>query len=72
MLSWLWPVQDPITKYELQYWEANSENNKVGMLCQVSLSLSLSPALSLSLSFSSLLFLCFLPFNLRTSLNFQG
>ncbi|KAG7259861.1 LOW QUALITY PROTEIN: hypothetical protein CRUP_016167 [Coryphaenoides rupestris] len=25
MLSWLWPVQDPITKYELQYWEADSE-----------------------------------------------
>uniref|UniRef100_A0A8C3B4K1 Receptor-type tyrosine-protein phosphatase F n=1 Tax=Cyclopterus lumpus TaxID=8103 RepID=A0A8C3B4K1_CYCLU len=21
MLTWLWPVQDPITKYELQYWE---------------------------------------------------
>lgn len=27
-LTWLWPVQDPITKYELQYWEASS-NNKV-------------------------------------------
>lgn len=27
-LTWLWPVQDPITKYELQYWEAGS-NNKV-------------------------------------------
>ncbi|KAJ8270922.1 hypothetical protein GJAV_G00120780 [Gymnothorax javanicus] len=26
MLSWLWPVQDPITKYELIYWEANSDN----------------------------------------------
>ncbi|KAM6919480.1 receptor-type tyrosine-protein phosphatase F isoform 2-T3 [Lycodopsis pacificus] len=26
MLTWLWPVQDPITKYELQYWEAGSEN----------------------------------------------
>ncbi|KAM8850965.1 receptor-type tyrosine-protein phosphatase F isoform 14-T15 [Spinachia spinachia] len=26
MLRWLWPVQDPITKYELQYWEAGSEN----------------------------------------------
>ncbi|XP_077955577.1 receptor-type tyrosine-protein phosphatase F isoform X5 [Gasterosteus aculeatus] len=26
MLKWLWPVQDPITKYELQYWEAGSEN----------------------------------------------
>lgn len=26
MLSWLWPVQDPITKYELQYWEAGSDN----------------------------------------------
>ncbi|KAJ8011476.1 hypothetical protein DPEC_G00058610 [Dallia pectoralis] len=25
-LSWLWPVQDSITKYELQYWEDNSEN----------------------------------------------
>jgi len=25
-LTWLWPVQDPITKYELQYWEANSDN----------------------------------------------
>uniref|UniRef100_UPI003AAD0770 receptor-type tyrosine-protein phosphatase F-like isoform X2 n=1 Tax=Centroberyx gerrardi TaxID=166262 RepID=UPI003AAD0770 len=26
MLTWLWPVQEPITKYELQYWEANSDN----------------------------------------------
>ncbi|XP_045550425.1 receptor-type tyrosine-protein phosphatase F isoform X8 [Salmo salar] len=26
MLTWLWPVQDTITKYELQYWEANSDN----------------------------------------------
>ncbi|XP_051996644.1 receptor-type tyrosine-protein phosphatase F-like isoform X2 [Xyrauchen texanus] len=26
MLSWLWPVQDQITTYELIYWEANSEN----------------------------------------------
>ncbi|XP_064194132.1 receptor-type tyrosine-protein phosphatase F isoform X4 [Anguilla rostrata] len=26
MLTWLWPVQDPITKYELMYWEANSDN----------------------------------------------
>ena len=39
MLSWLWPVQDPITKYELNYWEANSENDKVEMLWQVSASL---------------------------------
>ncbi|XP_071216915.1 receptor-type tyrosine-protein phosphatase F isoform X7 [Salvelinus alpinus] len=26
MLTWLWPVQDTITKYELQYWEANTDN----------------------------------------------
>ncbi|XP_076838010.1 receptor-type tyrosine-protein phosphatase F isoform X5 [Brachyhypopomus gauderio] len=26
MLRWLWPVQEPITKYELQYWEAGSDN----------------------------------------------
>uniref|UniRef100_A0A7N8XCB9 Receptor-type tyrosine-protein phosphatase F n=1 Tax=Mastacembelus armatus TaxID=205130 RepID=A0A7N8XCB9_9TELE len=26
MLTWLWPVQDPITKYELQYWETGSDN----------------------------------------------
>ncbi|TRY85255.1 hypothetical protein DNTS_003558 [Danionella cerebrum] len=26
LLTWLWPVQDPIIKYELQYWEADSEN----------------------------------------------
>ncbi|XP_034470605.1 receptor-type tyrosine-protein phosphatase F isoform X15 [Hippoglossus hippoglossus] len=26
MLTWLWPVQGPITKYELQYWEAGSDN----------------------------------------------
>nr|XP_055069013.1 protein tyrosine phosphatase receptor type Fa isoform X10 [Misgurnus anguillicaudatus] len=26
MLSWLWPVQDQIIKYELVYWEADSEN----------------------------------------------
>lgn len=25
-LSWLWPVQDQITKYELQYWEAGSDS----------------------------------------------
>ncbi|XP_072296848.1 receptor-type tyrosine-protein phosphatase F-like isoform X5 [Eucyclogobius newberryi] len=25
MLTWLWPVQDPITKYELQYGEVDSE-----------------------------------------------
>ncbi|XP_074545333.1 receptor-type tyrosine-protein phosphatase F isoform X15 [Halichoeres trimaculatus] len=25
MLTWLWPVQDPITKYELQYWEAGTD-----------------------------------------------
>ncbi|KAJ8406356.1 hypothetical protein AAFF_G00305870 [Aldrovandia affinis] len=26
MLTWLWPVQDPITKYELMYWETSSDN----------------------------------------------
>uniref|UniRef100_A0A8B9LRF9 Receptor-type tyrosine-protein phosphatase F n=1 Tax=Astyanax mexicanus TaxID=7994 RepID=A0A8B9LRF9_ASTMX len=26
MLKWLWPVQDPITKYELQYWEDGSDS----------------------------------------------
>ncbi|XP_030631212.1 receptor-type tyrosine-protein phosphatase F [Chanos chanos] len=26
LLTWLWPVQDPITKYELMYWEANSDD----------------------------------------------
>ncbi|XP_061549978.1 receptor-type tyrosine-protein phosphatase F-like isoform X12 [Phycodurus eques] len=26
LLSWLWPLQDPIIKYELQYWEAGTEN----------------------------------------------
>ncbi|XP_069013951.1 receptor-type tyrosine-protein phosphatase F isoform X14 [Embiotoca jacksoni] len=25
ILTWLWPVQDPITKYELQYWETGSD-----------------------------------------------
>ncbi|XP_043116357.1 receptor-type tyrosine-protein phosphatase F isoform X13 [Puntigrus tetrazona] len=25
-LTWLWPVQDPIIKYELLYWEAELEN----------------------------------------------
>ncbi|XP_066522453.1 protein tyrosine phosphatase receptor type Fa isoform X3 [Hoplias malabaricus] len=24
MLTWLWPIQDQITKYELTYWEADS------------------------------------------------
>lgn len=24
MLTWLWPVQDQIIKYELDYWEADS------------------------------------------------
>uniref|UniRef100_A0A1A8LYL5 Receptor-type tyrosine-protein phosphatase F n=1 Tax=Nothobranchius pienaari TaxID=704102 RepID=A0A1A8LYL5_9TELE len=27
-LTWLWPVQDPITNYELLYWEADSSNKK--------------------------------------------
>ncbi|XP_053738724.1 receptor-type tyrosine-protein phosphatase F isoform X4 [Synchiropus splendidus] len=27
-LTWLWPVQDPITKYELQYWEAGSDHKE--------------------------------------------
>ncbi|KAL0966555.1 hypothetical protein UPYG_G00296690 [Umbra pygmaea] len=26
MLTWLWPVQDSITKYELDYWEHSSDN----------------------------------------------
>lgn len=26
VLTWLWPVQDPITKYELQYWESGTDN----------------------------------------------
>ena len=46
MLTWLWPVQDSITKYELQYWEADSAN-KVG---RVSLGVILSLCLSLSLA----------------------
>lgn len=25
-LSWLWPVQDPITQYELQYWEDGTDS----------------------------------------------
>uniref|UniRef100_A0A668AI86 Receptor-type tyrosine-protein phosphatase F n=1 Tax=Myripristis murdjan TaxID=586833 RepID=A0A668AI86_9TELE len=25
MLSWLWPVQDPIISFELVYWEANND-----------------------------------------------
>nr|XP_023671620.1 receptor-type tyrosine-protein phosphatase F isoform X6 [Paramormyrops kingsleyae] len=25
MLTWLWPVQESITRYELSYWEANSD-----------------------------------------------
>uniref|UniRef100_UPI0037E98738 protein tyrosine phosphatase receptor type Fa isoform X3 n=1 Tax=Semicossyphus pulcher TaxID=241346 RepID=UPI0037E98738 len=28
MLSWLWPVQDPITSFELLYWEANNPTDK--------------------------------------------
>lgn len=31
MLTWLWPVQESITRYELSYWEANSDI-KVGVL----------------------------------------
>ncbi|KAM4728482.1 receptor-type tyrosine-protein phosphatase F isoform 17-T20 [Anableps anableps] len=27
-LTWLWPVQDQITMYELQYWEAGSDSKK--------------------------------------------
>lgn len=26
MLKWLWPVQEPITLYELHYWESGSDN----------------------------------------------
>lgn len=29
MLSWLWPVQDPIINFELLYWEANNPTDKV-------------------------------------------
>ncbi|XP_067368622.1 protein tyrosine phosphatase receptor type Fa isoform X21 [Channa argus] len=28
MLSWLWPVQDPIISFELLYWEANNPLDK--------------------------------------------
>ncbi|XP_029905097.1 protein tyrosine phosphatase receptor type Fa isoform X4 [Myripristis murdjan] len=28
MLSWLWPVQDPIISFELVYWEANNAGDK--------------------------------------------
>nr|XP_046248905.1 protein tyrosine phosphatase receptor type Fa isoform X11 [Scatophagus argus] len=28
MLSWLWPVQDPIISFELLYWEANNPTDK--------------------------------------------
>ncbi|XP_037325979.2 protein tyrosine phosphatase receptor type Fa isoform X7 [Pungitius pungitius] len=28
MLSWLWPVQDPIIAFELLYWEENNLTNK--------------------------------------------
>ncbi|KAM8839207.1 receptor-type tyrosine-protein phosphatase F isoform 4-T7 [Synchiropus picturatus] len=27
-LTWLWPVQDPITMYELQYWEDGSDHKE--------------------------------------------
>uniref|UniRef100_A0A668AAB8 Receptor-type tyrosine-protein phosphatase F n=1 Tax=Myripristis murdjan TaxID=586833 RepID=A0A668AAB8_9TELE len=30
LLTWLWPVQDPITKYELQYWEIHVTFNPAG------------------------------------------
>uniref|UniRef100_A0A8C7KM45 Receptor-type tyrosine-protein phosphatase F n=1 Tax=Oncorhynchus kisutch TaxID=8019 RepID=A0A8C7KM45_ONCKI len=30
MLTWLWPVQDTITKYELQYWEIHVTFNPAG------------------------------------------
>lgn len=33
-LKWLWPVQEPITLYELHYWEDGSEN-KVRRRCQI-------------------------------------
>lgn len=33
-LKWLWPVQEPITLYELHYWEAGSDN-KVQKRCQI-------------------------------------
>ncbi|XP_047444203.1 protein tyrosine phosphatase receptor type Fa isoform X17 [Mugil cephalus] len=29
MLSWLWPVQDPIIGFELLYWEANNPADKL-------------------------------------------
>ncbi|KAM3875974.1 protein tyrosine phosphatase receptor type Fa [Diretmus argenteus] len=28
MLSWLWPIQDPIINFELLYWEANNAGDK--------------------------------------------
>lgn len=29
MLYWLWPVQDHVISYELNYWEAHSPTDKV-------------------------------------------
>uniref|UniRef100_W5M9W5 Receptor-type tyrosine-protein phosphatase F n=1 Tax=Lepisosteus oculatus TaxID=7918 RepID=W5M9W5_LEPOC len=29
LLTWLWPVQESITKYELKYWEASSPNKEI-------------------------------------------
>uniref|UniRef100_A0A8D3D0W4 Receptor-type tyrosine-protein phosphatase F n=1 Tax=Scophthalmus maximus TaxID=52904 RepID=A0A8D3D0W4_SCOMX len=31
MLSWLWPVQDPIISFELLYWEVNNPTDKVNL-----------------------------------------
>ena len=58
MLTWLWPVQDTITKYELQYWEANSDN-KVGKTRAWIMSSSSVSLVSQSVSLHSHTLYCF-------------
>lgn len=40
MLSWLWPVQDPIISFELLYWEADDPKVKVNISLKTPLSKS--------------------------------
>lgn len=35
MLSWLWPVQEPIISFELVYWEANNPTDKVNTALKI-------------------------------------
>ncbi|KAK7884142.1 hypothetical protein WMY93_027265, partial [Mugilogobius chulae] len=53
LLSWLWPVQDEVISYELQYWEASAPARKPGAAAAEQPQLRSAYRFSLSLPLSS-------------------